>query len=184
MTVYALDALNVRPIVALVAAHGATDFATPTWPLAYAASCMIPSACVTPVFVCGSLVHFAEDVGWRGSLVLHALAGLAWWRGGAQRGLELMLAYLSAVHTPAHYLRCWRRGRRVALAAAGAATVVTWHLLLRLSGAAVVPIDHSVQRVVVAHILTEWGVKCSSRDDDLKGLVSSSSFIHRHVGKL
>jgi len=61
---------------------------------------------------------------------------------------------------------------------------VTWQLLLRLSGAAVVPIDHSVQRVVIAHILTEWGVKCSSRDDDLKGLVSSSSFIHRHVGKL
>lgn len=183
MTVYSLDASRLRPMAALVAAHGATDFATPTWPLAYAACFMIPSVCVTPVFVCGSLVHFAEDVGWGGSLVLHVLAGLAWWRGGAQRGLELMLAYLSAVHTPAHYLRCWRRGRRVALAAAGAATAVTWQLLLRFSGAAVVPIDHSVQRAVVAHILTEWGVKRSSREFDLNGLVSSSS-IHRHVGKL
>mgnify|MGYP004090695295 CR=1 FL=1 len=183
MTVYALDVTRLWPMAALVAAHGATDFATPTWPLAYAACCMIPSVCVTPVFVCGSLVHFAEDVGWSGSVVLHVLAGLAWWRGGTQRGLELMLAYLSAVHTPAHYLRCWRRGRRVALAAAGAATAVTWQLLLRcFSSTAMVPIDHSVQRVVVAHILTEWGVKCSSRNDELELLVSSS--IHRHVGKL
>jgi len=184
MTVYALDATRLRPMAALVAAHGATDFATPTWPLAYAACCMIPSVCVTPVFVCGSLVHFAEDVGWSGSLVLHALAGLAWWRGGAQRGLELMLAYLSAVHTPAHYLRCWRRGRRVALAAAGAATAVAWQLLLRFSSAAVVSIDHSVQRVVIAHILTEWSVKYSSRNDNLEVLVSSSSIHHRHMGKL
>ena len=34
MTVYALDATRLRPMAALVAAHGATDFATPTWPLA------------------------------------------------------------------------------------------------------------------------------------------------------
>ena len=184
MTVYALDATRLRPMAALVAAHGATDFATPTWPLAYAACCMIPSACVTPVFVCGSLVHFAEDLGFGGSLVLHVLAGLAWWRGGAQRGLELMLAYLSAVHTPAHYLRCRRRGRQVALAAAGAATALLgWWLLLRRVGSTVVPIDHSVQRVVIAHILTEWGVKRSSSAFDLNVLVSSSS-IHRHMGKL
>ena len=183
MTVYALDATHVRPIVALVAAHGATDFATPTWPLAYAACCMIPSVCVTPVFVCGSLVHFAEDLGFGGSLVLHALAGLAWWRGGAQRGLELMLAYLSAVHTPAHYLRCRRRGRRVALAIAGAATALLgwWLLLRRVGTTTIVPIDHGLQQVVIAHILTEWGVKCS-RNDDLEVLVSSS--IHRHMGKL
>ena len=159
MTVYSLDALHMQPIVALVAAHGATDFATSTWPLAYAASFMIPSACVTPVFVCGSIVHFAEDLGF-GSLLLHALAGLVWWRGGTQRGLELMLTYLGVVHTPLHYLRCWHRGRRAALlAASGTTALMAWWLLrLHRVGTTTLSIDHSIQRVVTAHVLTEWYV--------------------------
>ena len=167
MTVYSLDASHVRPIVALVAAHGATDFATSTWPLAYAACCMIPSECVTPVFVLGSIVHFSEDLGVGGSLLLHAVAGLVWWRCGAQRGLELMLAYLGAVHTPSHYLRCWRRGRRAALAAAGATTALMawWLLRLHRVGTATLSIDHPIQKVVIAHVLTEWGV---SRANELR----------------
>ena len=156
MTVYALDATRLRPMAALVAAHGATDFATPTWPLAYAACCMIPSVCVTPVFVCGSLVHFAEDVGWSGSVVLHALAGLAWWRGGAQRGMELMVAYLSAVHTPAHYLRCWRRRRWAALVLAAVCTVAATMVLRHVH---VIVIGNAMQRVVVAHVCTEHCVQ-------------------------
>lgn len=165
MTVYALDASHLRPIVALVAAHGATDFATSSWPLVYAACCMIPSACVTPVFVCGSLVHFAEDLGVGGSLVLHAVAGLAWWHGGAQRGLELMLAYLGVVHTPSHYLRCWRRGRRVALLAASVTTTLLawWLLRLHRVATATLSIDHTIQQVVIAHVLTEWSVSRANR---------------------
>jgi len=159
MTIYSLDASHLRPIVALVAAHGATDFATSTWPLAYAVCCIIPSVCVTPVFVLGSIVHFSEDIGF-GSLLLHAVAGLVWWRGGTQRGLELMLAYLGAFHTPSHYLRCWRRGRRAALlAASGTTALMAWWLLrLHCVGITTLSIDHSIQRVVVAHVLTEWYV--------------------------
>jgi hypothetical protein len=156
MTVYALDASGLRPLVALVAAHGATDFATLVCPFAYAACYMIPPVFVTPVFVLGSLMHFAEDIGFVKSLALHAVAGLVWSRGGAQRGLELMLAYLSAVHTPAHYRRCWRRGRRVALLAAGATTaLMAWWLLHH---DVILSVDHEIQKVVIAHVLTEWYV--------------------------
>ena len=35
-----------------------------------------------------------------------------------------MVAYLSLVHTPAHYARCWRRRRWAALVVAAVATAV------------------------------------------------------------
>ena len=156
MTAYSLDASGLQTIVALVAAHGATDLATRVWPFTYAACYMIPPSLVTPVFVLGSLVHFEEDIGLEWSLALHAVAGIVWWRGGAQRGLELMLAYLSALHTPAHYQRCWRRGRRVALLAAGTTTALLAWLLLHYD--TILSVDHRIQQIVIAHVLTEWCV--------------------------
>lgn len=110
------------------------------------------------------MVHFSEDIGF-GSLLLHALAGLVWWRGGTQRGLELMLAYLGAFHTPSHYLRCWHRGRRAALLAAGATTALMawWLLRLHRVGTTTLSIDNSIQRVVIAHVLTELSISYSFR---------------------
>ena len=110
---------HLRPLVAFVGAHGATDLATKHWPPVYAVCCLtpLPSKVVTGLFVAASLVHFAEDGGPDGSIAVHSLAGLAWLWLGAQRALELMVAYLSFVHTPAHYARCWRRRRWAALVA-------------------------------------------------------------------
>ena len=79
---------------------------------------------MTGLFVLASLVHFAEDGGPDGSIAVHSLAGFAWLWLGAQHALELMVAYLSLVHTPAHYARCWRRRRWAALVLAALATVV------------------------------------------------------------
>ena len=154
MGAYAFDVAHVRPLVAVVAAHGATDLATRRWPLAYALCCLVPlpPPVVTGLFVAGSLVHFAEDVGPDGSLALHSLAGMATLLGGAQRGLEFMLAYLACVHTPAHYARCWHRRRWRALACAGLATLAA----LAASGQArSVVVGHAVQRLVFAHVICE-----------------------------
>ena len=125
MCVYEFHVQSLRPLVAVVGAHGATDLATRHWPPIYAACCFapLPPTAVTVLFGLSSLVHFSEDDGGpAGSLALHALAGFAWAVFGAQRGLELMLAYLSCVHVPAHYARCLRRRRRGALAVAALAT--------------------------------------------------------------
>ena len=149
--VFAFEAW-LRPVVALVGAHGATDLDTRTWPIAYATCALLPYRMVTPVFVLCSFVHFAEDLGFAGSMSLHVIAGLVWQIGSAQRGLELMLAYLAGVHTPSHYLRCWVRGRYAGLGVAFLATVSAWCLLGRTR---VVTIGEAVQRVVIAHVLTE-----------------------------
>ena len=156
MGAYAFDVAHVRPLVAVVAAHGATDLATRRWPPAYALCCLapLPPPVVTGLFVAGSLVHFAEDVGPDGTIALHSLAGMATLLGGAQRGLEFMLAYLACVHTPAHYARCWRRRRWRALACAGLATLLALAASLRVRG---VVVGHIVQRLVLAHVVCELG---------------------------
>jgi hypothetical protein len=153
---------HLRPLVAFVGAHGATDLATRHWPPVYAVCCFVPlpSKAVTGLFVLASLVHFAEDGGPDGSLALHSLAGVAWLALGAQRGLELMLAYLSLVHVPAHYARCYRRRRWAALSVAAVATVVAVVLTRPLSA---VRVSHAVQRLVVAHVVCEWRVACGVR---------------------
>ena len=158
MGVYAFEIAHLRPAVAIVAAHGATDLATWKWPPIYAACCLapLPPFAVTGLFIASSLVHFAEDFGPGGSIALHALAGALWLVLGAQRGLEFMLGYLSLLHTPAHYLRCWRRRRWSALLLAGGSTIV---LALLLRHVRVVAIDHVAQRVVIAHVCTEHRVR-------------------------
>jgi len=161
MCVYDFNIDHLRPLVAFVGAHGATDLATWRWPPVYAMCCLtpLPPKVVTGLFVLASLVHFAEDGGPDGSLALHSLAGFVWLWLDAQRGLELMLAYLSLVHTPAHYARCWRRRRWGALALAGVATTVVGALILPLR---TVCVNHAVQRLVVAHVVCEWFVASKS----------------------
>tara|TARA_Y100000389_G_scaffold53988_3_gene49807 strand:+ start:1574 stop:2086 length:513 start_codon:yes stop_codon:yes gene_type:complete len=158
MGVYALDVGCLRPIVAVVGAHGATDLAAWQWPPIYAACCFVPlpSHAVTGAFVATSIAHFAEDCGPDGSLALHSLAGFLWIAGGAQRGLELMIAYLACVHTPLHYVRCWRRRRWGAL---GAAALATLTALATTRHVQVVSVGHSIQRLVIAHVFTEWCVQ-------------------------
>ena len=158
MCVYDFHVGHLRPLLAFVGAHGATDLATRHWPPVYAVCCLtpLPSKVVTGLFVGASLVHFAEDGGPDGSIAVHSLAGLAWLWLGAQRALELMVGYLSLVHTPAHYARCWRRRRWAALVVAAVATAVASALVWPLR---TVCVNHAVQRLVIAHVVCESWVK-------------------------
>lgn len=163
MCVYDFHVGHLRPLIALVGAHGATDLATSCWPPVYAACCLtpLPPKAVTGLFVAASLVHFAEDGGPDGSIALHSLVGFVWLAYGSQRALEAMLAYLSIVHTPAHYARCWRRKRWRALAVAAAATAIASAVVAR--SFRVVRVSHAVQRLVVAHVACEWWTACRAR---------------------
>mgnify|MGYP001434552545 CR=1 FL=1 len=158
MVAYTLQLTSVpNPIIALVVAHGTTDLATTHWPPIYAACCLLPLPphAVTALFVACSFVHFAEDFGRGASLALHVIAGAVWMSLGVQRGLEFMLGYLALLHTPSHYARCWHRRRWRALGIAAAATLVA---SVSLRHVEVVVVGHVAQRVVVAHICTEYWV--------------------------
>lgn len=164
MGVYSFNMHHVRPLVAIVGAHGATDLATSQWPQIYTLCCFapLPSPVVTGLFVASSIVHFAEDMGPNGSLTLHSIAGFLWLALGAQRGLEFMLAYLSCVHTPAHYIRCLRRRRWTALVVAAVFTMVALGVVQNVN---VAPIGHATQRLVIAHVWTDRAAShCVNRD--------------------
>ena len=154
MVAYALNVARFRPVVAFVVAHGTTDLATTHWPPIYGACLFtpLPTRAVTALFVLSSWLHFAEDFGRDASFGLHLLAGGVWSTLGVQRGLEFMMAYLALVHTPAHYIRCWHRRRWRALAIAAFATLVSSFLLHRVD---VLVVGNEIQRIVVAHVVTE-----------------------------
>jgi len=154
---------GVRPALAVVAAHGLTDLGNRGWEPHYALwlTAPIPSALLAPVFCAASVVHFAEDVGGAGSVLVHALVLVAGLLRGQRTALRAMLGYLACAHVPLHYRRCWRRRRFRALAIAGAGTLLALFSNQRMSDEAVfVPL---LQRVAVAHISFELSLSLSLR---------------------
>lgn len=146
-----------RPLLALVAAHGVTDVDCKAWPSTYVLclTAPIPPMALTPLFCVFSLLHFAEDVTVPGSAAVHAAVALI----GAWRGLDsaahAMLLYLALVHVPAHYARCFRRGRHSALGAAAVATVAARGFF---ESGKVYALTPTLQRIVMAHVSTEFFV--------------------------
>lgn len=157
MVAVAFHLAHLRPVAAVVAAHGATDLGSWRWTPRYALCCIapLPHFAVTGAFVASSLAHFAEDVEVDGSIALHSLAGMATLLGGPQVGLEFMMIYLALVHTPMHYARCWRQRRWSALAFAALTTAFALYVSQYMD---VVLIGHALQRIVVAHVWTEWSI--------------------------
>tara|TARA_B100001109_G_scaffold243426_1_gene229236 strand:- start:724 stop:1203 length:480 start_codon:yes stop_codon:yes gene_type:complete len=87
--------------LSIAAAHGAADAGRhPAQLLLYGLALLPWSArTTTAAFAAASVVHFAQDVGVGGSLLLHAAAtGLAF--RNVEKAVRLMLAYILTVHIP------------------------------------------------------------------------------------
>jgi hypothetical protein len=153
---FGLSTPAARVIGALVASHGVTDLNSLDCLLLYLVSWLAPlkPKSVTVVFCALSALHFAEDVGPRGSAALHAALLVVGARWGPQRAMELMMFYITFLHLPLHYARCWRRGRTRGLALAAvtsAAAVVAASRTKRER----VTLTNGMQRAAIAHILYE-----------------------------
>lgn len=158
MTVFHFATMGMRSAVAAVAAHGITDVDSPALLPAYAlAFTPLPSHLVTAAFVLASVGHFAEDLGSTGSLLLHGCVGAVTAALGPQAGLTAVGGYLFFLHVPAHYQRCWMRGRRRALLFAAAGTIVTVSFASALP--ARLALGDVMQRAAIGHILVEATVR-------------------------
>lgn len=162
MTVYTIDVAGWKPALAIIAAHGATDLDSWNWIGHYAVWGLVPvpSPVVTSTFCASSVVHFAEDNGPWLSVAVHAGVGLIGARYGKDVAFKSMMGYLLLWHTPHHYVRCWRRNRLRALFFAGVATVATLLTCNRLPNR--FTFDNGLQRIVIAHISHEVGVRLHS----------------------
>ena len=121
--------LRVAPLpLAVVSAHGVTDFDVPGFWVEYMACLLapLPDAVVTLLFVLGSVLHFADDLGPHGSGALHAALVVVGVGFGLQAAFDAMVGYLALVHVPAHYARCAARGRFRALWLQGCTIYATW----------------------------------------------------------
>jgi len=149
--------LRVAPLpLAVVGAHGVTDFDVPGFWVEYAACLLapLPDAMVTLLFVLGSVLHFADDLGPHGSGALHAALVVVGAGVGLQAAFDAIVGYLALVHVPAHYARCAARGRFKALWFAAACTVAGY-AAAAAHDARSLPLGGALQRIVVAHILCE-----------------------------
>lgn len=156
MTIFHLDVSHVRPFVAVVAAHGLTDLDSHEWVAPYIVWGLAPlhGTLLTTLFCAASTVHFAEDYGPRTSGVVHAAAAAIAATCGLDVAFQAMIVYLALVHTPAHYARCYRRGRTRGLALAAIGTAAALAAMPLVPDTLVV--DHWVQRIVIAHICHEY----------------------------
>lgn len=158
MTRFLIATGGMKPLLAVAATHGLTDLDSSAWVGRYAVLTLLPlpSPLITMIFCVASLLHFSEDVGFLGSALVHAGVGLAGIAMGVQAAFKAMVSYLAFCHVPMHFVRCYHRNRkRSALATAGvtmAAIVASTQL------GEWVPLTDNMQRVVIAHILTEHSV--------------------------
>lgn len=157
MTVFHL-ALNGgwKPALAVVAAHGMTDFHALGAALPHYAAWVLapmPSPMVTGVFCAASFTHFAEDGGPWATAFAHAGALIVGLLRGTDTALKFMVAYLLVWHTPHHYRRHWHRKRIRGLVIALLATVASLFTCHRLPDR--IALSNLLQRIIIAHISLE-----------------------------
>ena len=147
------------PALAVVAAHGLTDLDSCDFVPTYLTACTLPlpAASVTVAFCIASFVHFSEDVGYLGSAALHAALFCTERAFGQAAALRTAMSYLSFVHLPLHYRRCWKRERYNAIAIAGVGTAAAVALSPFVSQPVV--LTHAIQRIACAHIFHELRVR-------------------------
>lgn len=152
-----------RVVAALIVAHGSTDLQSFDCLLIYILSYFLPvsSKNVTGLFCFFSVLHFTQDLEIRCSLLLHLLILLTALKFGKQRAIEFVGLYMSIVHLPAHYARCFVSGRHTGLTIAALASVAAVLVSLR-SGRKTVSLTDTAQRVAIGHIVYELALHSPS----------------------
>ena len=148
----------IRPFVtAAVIAHGITDLDTPSWPLIYLFMYKIPfpPKLLLMFFCAASTIHFAEDSTIYGSFFVHSMCAILGKLTTMKTSFDVMFAYLTMIHTPLHYLRCWNYKRVFALNVAALTTGLLTYGFYAFTPNHIV-INNLSQRIVLAHILCEF----------------------------
>lgn len=155
MVSFVIKTAGVKPLLALIAAHGLTDLDTHKCvvPYAIATAVPLPTEVVTLLFCGASVAHFSNDIGKRGSLLVHGAVLAAGLHSGVQAAFKLIILYLFFFHTPIHFVRCFLRKRQKA--ALGTLAVTLLAMVLSPKMGETVILNDFMQRVATAHIITE-----------------------------
>ena len=156
MTIFRFNIENdvFRLILALVAAHGVTDFDSVWWVVIYPLFWAIPDKLTTPTFFTLSLVHFAEDLGFIASTVLHSLILFSIAFECQQLAFNVVVCFIGCIHVPLHYSMCFHNRRYIALSIAALSTCVSV-VFSQTRKFETFVFNGLMQRVVSAHVVVE-----------------------------
>jgi len=162
MTRFVIRSIGIKPLISIAAVHGLTDLDTAHWPQCYGVLMLLPlpSPIITSMFCIFSVLHFAEDLGIHGSMLFHTFVAVLTRARGVQTALKAMVYYLCLYHVPMHFVRCFVRKRFCAIIFTLTATCVAVHLSSLLNEE--VLLTDNIQKIVVAHIITEFGIMSKS----------------------
>ena len=151
---FQLNSDLLKVVIAIVSAHGVTDFDSVWWIVVYPLFWAIPDCIVTPAFFTLSVVHFADDLGILGSVVLHLFILLSVVSKREQMAFKVVAFFIGLVHVPLHYSRCIYNRRYTALAIAAMSTYgsVVFSQTRKFE---TLVFNGLMQRVVSAHVFVE-----------------------------
>ena len=150
-----LEVKRYRLLFALIASHGFTDLDSRLFVPIYSMMHVLPlpPKLVFALFLASSVVHFEQDVGLVGSLLLHATATCVRFARGPSDGFAFMMAYSFAIHIPMHATRMLYSERYF-----GLACLLVFGCAFSM-GKGRVPshfcLTERMQRIVISHILVE-----------------------------
>ena len=139
----------------ILACHGFSDLDSAVFLPIYVAVAVLPvsKSVLRMLFLFSSLLHFSEDVGFLGSVLLHSASLLVSKIGGQTVGFELVMFYSIFVHVPMHVLRLVEKRRAFGLFAFALFAALFSLLSSRVPNR--FELTHRMQRIVISHILVE-----------------------------
>jgi hypothetical protein len=142
--------------LSVAAAHGAADAGRHPAQLLIYGIALLPwsNRATTAAFAASSVVHFAQDLGTGGSLLLHATAaGLA--LHSVEKAVRLVLTYMIAVHIPCLAFALARKGRTASAACMVCAMLLFARLKVPRIKNGCFLFTHRQQLLIVAHVLIQ-----------------------------
>ena len=151
---FELNSDLLKIALAIVAAHGVTDLDNCWWIVVYPFCLALPDSLTTPIFFILSILHFYDDLGVFGSIVLHSLIILSVVLKRQNMGFKSVVFFIVFVHVPLHYARCIHNHRYAALAIAAISTYVSV-VISQTRKVDIFLFTESIQKVVCAHVIVE-----------------------------
>ena len=136
-----------------------------------------PEWVITTLFVTAVFCTTCKSVGVRKAAALHIIL-IVTALIDIQRACLLAATYFVFVHTPIHMTVCYRRGQRMSLALTVWLMVSTAAILRVMRPRGNLVLTYQMQKLVVAHTLTEWRVA-----DWFTEWIEERSLIRHHTKK-
>lgn len=157
---------NIRtpiPSILLAASmHGVADICRPRhlYPYTLLFAPLPPTVVTTILFLVSSVWHFAQDIGWKGTLGLHTACGLVYSLMDPTMAFGIMSVYYCALHVPMCYIRLFKRRSYLALTIVASLTLITYCASKTSHSPPYMYIHDRLQLLVVCHVLSEASQQC------------------------